>query len=204
MSISSPLMQQINHSIIDDLAEHGWSHQRDFLSPELTLALAAQCRANAAAGNLIAAGVGRGTERTVQQGIRGDHIQWLEAGQSDPTDQFLQIIEQLRCRLNQELYLGLEEVECHFALYPPGAFYQKHVDRFHDDDHRVVSMVIYLNQDWLPEHGGALRLYPEGEPERDILPLGASLVLFLSAALPHEVLAATRERLSLTGWFRRR
>ncbi len=196
-------MQQINRSIIDDLVEHGWSHQRDFLSPELTQALAEQCRASAAAGNLVAAGVGRGAEQAVRQGIRGDHIQWLEAGQSVATDQFLQVIEQLRSRLNQELYLGLAEVECHFALYPPGAFYQKHVDRFHDDDHRVVSMVIYLNQDWLPEHGGALRLYPDGEPTRDILPLGASLVLFLSAALPHEVLAATRERLSLTGWFRR-
>ena len=28
--------------------------------------------------------------------------------------------------------------------------------------------------------------------------------LFLSGQVPHEVLPATRERLSLTGWFRRR
>jgi SM-20-related protein len=28
--------------------------------------------------------------------------------------------------------------------------------------------------------------------------------VFLSADLPHEVLPASRERLSLTGWFRRR
>ncbi|MCO6705038.1 2OG-Fe(II) oxygenase, partial [Streptomyces sp. CHB9.2] len=39
---------------------------------------------------------------------------------------------------------------------------------------------------------------------QDVLPLGGSLVCFLSGQLPHEVLPATRERLSLTGWFRRR
>ena len=31
-----------------------------------------------------------------------------------------------------------------------------------------------------------------------------SLLVFLSADMPHEVLPATRDRLSLTGWFRRR
>ena len=36
------------------------------------------------------------------------------------------------------------------------------------------------------------------------LPSAGTLVLSISAELPHEVLPATRERLSLTGWFRRR
>ena len=36
------------------------------------------------------------------------------------------------------------------------------------------------------------------------LPQAGTLALFLSADMPHEVLPATRERLSLTGWFRRR
>jgi SM-20-related protein len=35
-------------------------------------------------------------------------------------------------------------------------------------------------------------------------PTGGCLVVFLSGEVPHEVLPATRERLSLTGWFRRR
>ncbi len=37
-----------------------------------------------------------------------------------------------------------------------------------------------------------------------MLPQLGTLAVFLSANLPHEVLPATRERLSLTGWFRRR
>ncbi|MFT6394425.1 MAG: SM-20-related protein [Methylophilaceae bacterium] len=38
----------------------------------------------------------------------------------------------------------------------------------------------------------------------DILPKSGRIVLFLSAKFWHEVLPATRERLSLTGWFRTR
>ena len=73
-----------------------------------------------------------------------------------------------------------------------------------DDDRRAVSAVFYLNSDWLPEQGGALRLYLADGRELDVLPEAGTLVVFLSADLPHEVLPATRERLSLTGWLRRR
>jgi SM-20-related protein len=140
----------------------------------------------------------------VREGIRGDSIDWLEQGQSAACDQYLQTMDALRQALNQAFYLGLEDYESHFALYPPGAIYQKHLDRFRDDDRRTVSAAYYLNDDWQPEHGGALRLYPQNGPELDVLPTAGTLVLFISAELPHEVLPATRERLSLTGWFRRR
>lgn len=49
-----------------------------------------------------------------------------------------------------------------------------------------------------------MRLYLADGRELDVLPEAGTLVLFLSADLPHEVLPATRERLSLTGWLRRR
>jgi SM-20-related protein len=106
--------------------------------------------------------------------------------------------------LNRSLYLGLEEYESHFAFYAPGTSYLKHLDRFHDDDCRTVSVVIYLNPNWLPGEGGALRLHPLGKCSEDIAPAGSSMVLFLSADMLHEVLPATRDRLSLAGWFRRR
>lgn len=190
--------------IVDDLVARGWSQQCDFLPPSVVLALAAECRTRADNGKLTAAGVGRGAGQAIRDGVRGDHIQWLEAGQSVDCDHYLRVMDTLRQELNLALYLGLDAYETHFALYPPGAFYQKHVDRFRDDDRRTVSVVLYLNQDWLPEHGGALRLYPEGEPPQDILPLAGSLALFMSGDMAHEVLPATRERLSLTGWFKRR
>jgi SM-20-related protein len=172
--------------IVDGLAERGWSQQNLFVPQGLTLELAAECRKRARAGELAPAAVGRGDAQEVREGIRGDHIQWVE-----PAD-------------NRQLFLGIEEFECHFAQYPPGAFYRRHVDRFRDDDSRVVSVVLYLNTGWTPGDGGELRLYLDGEPDCDVPPVGGSLIAFLSADIPHEVLPATRERLSITGWFRRR
>lgn len=190
--------------ILDDLASQGWSQRRLFAPESLTRELAAECRRRAQSGQLNAAGIGRGPGQQVQEGIRGDHIQWLESGQCAAVDQYLGLLEQLRQALNRSLFLGLEDFEGHFALYPSGAYYRRHLDRFRDDDRRTVSVVFYLNQHWQPEEGGALRLYLDGERQHDVLPEAGTLALFLSADMPHEVLPATRERLSLTGWFRRR
>lgn len=201
-------MTTLSHStldqLLDDLAEQGWAIVANALPVDLTLELAQECRARANQGALQPAGVGRGSAHGVQEGVRGDHIQWLELGQCAAGDRYLAILDDLRGQLNQALYLGLEDYEGHFALYPPGTFYQKHLDRFRDDDRRAVSAVFYLNSDWLPEQGGALRLYLADGHELDVLPEAGTLVVFLSADLPHEVLPATRERLSLTGWLRRR
>lgn len=190
--------------IVDDVAEHGWSVQPLFAPQALTLQLADECRTRAAQGALAPASVGRGRAQTLREGIRGDHIEWLEAGQSAACERYLGLLDELRVALNRGLYLGLEDYESHFALYPPGAFYRKHVDRFQDDDRRAVSVVLYLNADWQAEQGGALRLYLADGETRDVLPQAGCLAVFLSAEMPHEVLPATRERLSLTGWFRRR
>ncbi|CAN1605759.1 2OG-Fe(II) oxygenase [Pseudomonas mediterranea] len=190
--------------IVDDLAERGWSLQNIFLPDALTRALAAECRQRAAEGELAPAAVGRGLSSEIREGIRGDRIQWIEPGQAEACDRYLGLMDSLREALNRGLFLGLEDFESHFALYPPGAFYLKHVDRFRDDDRRMVSAVVYLNDGWLPEHGGQLRMYLEEGREQDVVPTGGCLVVFLSGNIPHEVLPATRDRLSLTGWFRRR
>lgn len=188
----------------DDLHRHGWSQHAAFLPPELTQELAGLCVQARGQGRMKAAGTGSGRAPGIDSAIRGDSIAWLEAGQSAACDAYLALMEQLRQRLNRELFLGLDEYESHFALYAPGAFYRAHLDRFRDDDQRTVSVVIYLNADWLPEQGGALRLHPEGAASVDIAPEAGRMVMFLSAEMLHEVLPTRRERLSLAGWFRRR
>ncbi len=202
MRISSdhPLLLRI----VDDLASHGWSQQNIFLPETLTRALAAECRKRETEGDLAPAAVGRGATQEVREGIRGDHIQWIEPGESKACDQYLGVMDSLREAMNRSLFLGLEDFECHFAFYPPGAFYRQHLDRFRDDDRRMVSAVLYLNEAWLPENGGQLRMSLKGGVEHDVQPTGGCLVVFLSGDIPHEVLPATRDRLSLTGWFRRR
>ncbi|MGV8327577.1 2OG-Fe(II) oxygenase, partial [Pseudomonas aeruginosa] len=154
INVNHPLL----HRIVDELVDQGWSHQSIFMPERLTTRLAEECRTRAVAGDLTPAAIGRGDGQVIREGIRGDLTQWLEPGESEACDEYLGVMDSLRQALNASLFLGLEDFECHFALYPPGAYYQKHVDRFRDDDARTVSAVLYLNDAWLPEHGGALRL----------------------------------------------
>ena len=113
----------------------------------------------------------------------------------------------MREAINAAGYLGLYEFEGHFAFYPPGAFYMRHLDQFRDQGERLVSVVLYLNDNWSPEEGGELCLYDSEtaqEPRVTIMPQGGSLVCLLSEQTPHEVKPARRGRWTLTGWFRRR
>ncbi len=172
----------------------------------LVAALADEARALRAAGAFRPAGVG--ADRTRAPQLRGDEILWLDPGAPSAAQRpALDGLETLRLELNRECLLGLFELEAHFAVYPAGAGYPTHVDRLRDDDARVLSIALYLNADWQVEDGGALRLYLEAAgraPYTDIAPVGGTLVAFLSERFPHQVLPARRERLSLTGWFRRR
>jgi SM-20-related protein len=112
-------------------------------------------------------------------------------------------METLRINLNRHLFLGLFDYECHYAYYPPGAFYRKHVDAFKGDTNRILSAVLYLNPIWEPQDGGELVLYSNQEELLEsILPSYGKLVLFLSQDFPHEVLPVSKSRYSIAGWFR--
>jgi len=139
----------------------------------------------------------------VRPDVRGDEILWLASPDCAAERRLLDRLEALRLAFNRELSLGLFEFECHYAAYPPGAAYARHLDRFVTDASRVLSCIVYLNSGWSEADGGALRLHV-GEGTVDVLPEGGTLVVFLSERFWHEVLPATRLRLSLTGWFRHR
>ena len=113
-------------------------------------------------------------------------------------------LEELRLELNREATLGLFELELHYARYPPGASYARHVDQALRTSQRQVSLVLYLNADWQPADGGVLRLHETDDRTFDIEPVGGRLVCFLTPGRVHEVLTARRERLSISGWFRGR
>jgi len=195
-------------SVAEALAERGWATVSDFLPAVTWRALAAEVRVAHAYGHLRPAGVGRGERYCLADDVRGDQIQWLDGTPASAAQRdALARLDRLRAMLNRELQLGLFDLEAHFALYPPGAAYRIHRDQHHGSQARVLSCVVYLNTDWKAEHGGALRLYLDqeaGQNRRDVLPEGGKLVCFLSERFWHEVRPAARERLSLTGWFRRR
>ena len=179
----------------------------DFFGCELTEALRDDCHALSGQGDFLRAAVGKGERRRTRSGVRGDEIRWLQQPvSSEPQRTCLDHFEQLRLALNRTLQLGLFEFESHFARYPAGAFYARHIDQFRDDSHRKLSCVLYLNENWKPEDGGELRLYLDGDGAEfeDVLPQDGRLVVFLSGRFAHEVLPAKRERLSIAGWFRTR
>lgn len=192
--------------IIDSIASEGYGVMDHFLSPHEVLTLATQLRHRRVAGQLRAAGVGQG-QVTVESQIRGDAIFWLD--QTDRTadeDMFLNRVDMFRQYVNQTCFLGVREAEFHYALYPPGTFYKRHLDQFRADSRRKLSLICYLNAEWQPADGGQLAIYlptvENAERTITIEPRGGRLVCFESGRLEHEVLPATRERLSLTGWLK--
>jgi len=185
-----------------DTAGHGVVPH--FIDGALTAALRRRALALDAADALHAAGVGRGRSWMRDPAVRGDRIHWLDESEASAAEHaLLDALEGLRRALNERLMLGLFEVEAHYALYPAGAHYAPHRDRFRDDDARVVSCVLYLNDGWQPHEGGMLRLHVE-PVALDVLPRGGTLVAFRADRTLHEVLPATRTRLSIAAWFRRR
>ena len=192
--------------LLDDLAGPGWHLDPAFLAQDATAALRQECLAALASGAFHAAGVGQG-QAQVRSEIRGDQVSWIDADQAGPALQTaLARLEALRQAVNRNLFLGLAETEIHFAAYPPGAGYQRHIDRFRGDDRRALTVILYLNPpDWQSEDGGQLLFWPDdGQAPVEIQPAGGSLVTFLSERFWHQVLPARRQRLSLTGWFKRR
>ena len=155
-------------------------------------------------GGLRPARVGRGNHEQLVPEVRGDFISWLEAPERDAEQSVLARLDDLRSALNRSLMTGLEDFQGHFALYPRGAGYARHFDRLVGTDARAISAALYLNDGWEADDGGQLRLYVGGGSSVDVLPQGGRLVAFLSDKFEHEVLPARRERMSFTGWFRRR
>lgn len=152
-----------------------------------------------------AAQVGRGLAKRQDSQIRGDTIRWLD--DDNQTDHaYLVWIEKLRLGLNALLFLGLFDFESHYAIYATGSGYAKHSDVLNGSKNRILSTVLYLNEDWRAEDGGELRLFePLGQRVIEtVIPTFGKMIIFLSDSFPHEVLMAHRQRRSIAGWFRGR
>ena len=189
-------------TLAEALREYGACLLPAFPDPAHTEALRDALKLQQARGALRAAEVGHGADQLLRTGIRGDDTRWLDQDCGQAALDYLSCLQSLRQALNRLLFLGLEEDEAHFACYPAGAAYRRHRDQFQDSNTRVLSMVSYLNDNWSASHGGALRLYlAQGTIE--LLPHAGTSIVFLSN-IEHEVLPATRERLSIAGWLRTR
>jgi len=186
--------------IADGLAERGFAVMPGFLTPAEVQAIV---RLNEFAGHNTTfkkAGIGKDRQKQINEAIRGDYIQWIDKNNASPElTVYLERLQALTLFLNRSLFLSLKDFEIHMTVYPTGSFYKRHLDQFRKDDHRILSVICYLNETCTNADGGQLRLHLGAGPV-DVQPTAGTLVCFRSDQIEHEVLVAHRQRLSLTGW----
>jgi SM-20-related protein len=186
--------------IADGLAKNGLSVSDNFLSLDDINNLLDLDEFKYRLLHFKKAGIGSSGNLQIKESVRGDFISWINPATTNGS--LLIYIEKVRLLmryLNQSLFLSLKEVELHLTAYPVGSFYKRHIDQFKQEDHRKVSIILYLNHHWKVEQGGQLRVYLENQT-MDILPEAGKLVCMRSDIIEHEVLPTARERLSITGW----
>ncbi|WP_378179782.1 2OG-Fe(II) oxygenase [Aquimarina sp. SS2-1] len=156
------------------------------------------------------AAIGNRVNENIVKSVRGDFIYWINEKESNNAESvFFAKMNDLVKYLNKTCFLGILNKEFHYAIYPQGTFYKKHLDTFMNDDRRKLSFVCYLNDNsWKDTNGGELVLYltKEGkEIPKVIYPLSGRVVIFESQFLEHEVKPVLySERLSITGWLKTR
>jgi len=151
---------------------------------------------------------------TPQLDLRNDSTFWLDAKSSALSDieaAALQQLGLLAAMLKNHFRVSITEFECHYAVYPVGHYYRKHIDTTAANNKRVFSFVIYLNHSWQPDDGGELQGYAQDvenkknnqEPLLFRIPPKIGTMILFKSDLEHEVLTTYKKRYSLTGWFRR-
>jgi len=194
--------EPLEEMIAAGLTERGYAVIDHFLPLDVCASILTELQEELQEGQFHKAGVGKEDDYRILHTVRGDYIKWLEPNALQPyTRLYLEAIERIRVALNRFCYLGLQDAEFHMTQYPAGTGYMKHVDAFHNDDNRRISVVFYLNFDWKSEDGGRLILYPERGDQQpvEILPQVGRLAIFEST-LEHEVSPGSKKRYSITGW----
>ena len=183
---------------------NGVGQSIDFISLPLAIKLRDHLLAMEQSGSLFEAGIGQQSDFHRDAHYRRDKICWLEPSGDHALERlFFKQMDDFVTYLNATCFTGVSSYEFHYALYEKGSFYRKHIDRFADDDRRMFTMILYLNDMWTEGDGGELVIYHPHRREV-IAPRMGTMVFFDSSALPHEVLETQVPRYSITGWLKRK
>ncbi|MGX7668900.1 2OG-Fe(II) oxygenase [Flavobacterium pedocola] len=196
-------------AIIEDLMNRKYSVADDFFSLEEVAVLRKNLLRKFEENNFKKSAIGNQANEQIVDAVRGDFILWMDEAQTDAAEKlFFDRINDFVQYLNRTCFLGIQDKEFHYALYPEGTFYKRHLDTFQNDSRRKLSMVCYLNEeDWKADYGGELTIYLNEsgtETEKHILPNPGRMVIFESQVLEHEVKPVKQPRLSITGWLKTR
>lgn len=201
----NPLFERI----ITDLMEKKYSVVDDFFIADEVDLLRSNLLEKYREDDFKKAAIGNRTNEVIAKSVRGDFILWINEAMAGPAETiFFNKINSLVDYLNRTCFMGILNKEFHYALYPEGTYYKRHLDTFQNDGRRKLSMVCYLNQEnWQPENGGELAIYLDEnglEKSVNIYPFPGRIVIFESQELEHEVKPVKVPRLSITGWLKTR
>lgn len=161
-----------------DLALSGIVIRDRFVSDAEVQALRECAQGRESSGEFAAARIGGRGAQQRRESIRGDFTCWLREPLLPMEHVLLRRMEELRLQLNRAAFLGLFELELHYARYPPGSAYSRHVDQPLGNSQRRVSLVLYLNPEWQRTDGGVLRIHGENAEFIDVEPLGVGWCAF--------------------------
>lgn len=188
--------------IITDLNSNGYSIQNTFLSPLLVEQLRVKVDLIEKQKLFVAANIGNGAKRALNTEQRKDHVYWIHNSKGIAERYFFDEINSFTAYLNYHCFAGINGYEFHYAKYEPSAFYKKHVDGFKSHNQRKLSIITYLNKNWIPSDGGELVIYPLGKSPVVLQPTFGTSIIFKSTELMHEVKSTQKTRYSLTGWLK--
>ncbi|NNH86745.1 2OG-Fe(II) oxygenase [Acinetobacter terrae] len=180
--------------IVEDLDQQGFTIIDNAYPQDYVLALAEECTSN----------LNHFRDAAIQSGvvskIRSDHILWI-SDELEIAQHHIEILKEISQLLNRNFYLGIKEVEAHFACYNAGEYYALHRDNPQGKNGRIISTVYYLHEDWQDNWGGELHLEDKNGQWHTIPPKPNRIAMFQSDLL-HEVIKAKHQRLSITAWLR--
>lgn|SRR5690606_12354132 len=203
--VEDPLFE----TIINDLLQQNYSVIDNFFSEDEILLLRDTLLEKYREDCFKKAAIGNKFDQQISEQVRGDFVFWIdEASTSEVEELFFRKINAMVNYLNQTCFLGILHKEFHYAVYPKGTYYKRHLDTFQNDDRRKLSLVCYLNDlGWKKENGGELVIYPNDSSVEPLVihPLPGRVVVFESQILEHEVRQVlASERYSITGWLKTR
>lgn len=184
---------------IDQLAQHDYVVIDDFMLDDQLNGVLSYMQVALNNQDFKPAAIGTLDNRQRISNIRGDRTFWLDRKRDQEVENLFLFIDEMIARINRLCFLSLAGYELHYAHYPKGTFYKRHVDQFKDRSNRLITFILYLNDGWSPGDGGELMIYKDDQ-EIKIEPIMNRCVLFKTEGLEHEVLLSNTSRFSLTGW----
>jgi SM-20-related protein len=183
----------------DQLSRDGYLVVDNFISDELYADILTYFNHLKEQDGLSKAGIGASGRHQIDKTVRGDLIYWLDSKRDEQLSDFFNLADEMVAKIKRYCFLSITDYEFHLAYYPPGTHYEKHIDQFQGRNNRMLSVLVYLNENWTPADGGQLKIY---RPDTDLLiePVARRLVIFKSDTVEHEVLITHAGRMSLTGW----